>query len=60
MNEYKEINELPEEIDRVIMILDDVEEIVTECTDERDSQRWFCGENMGAYPINEIKYWKDL
>jgi len=58
---FKEIDDLPKEIDKVIMILDGVEDICVECTDiESDNQRWFYGKIMGAYPISEIKLWKTI
>jgi hypothetical protein len=40
------------------MVLDGEEDTCTECTDENDNKRWVYGKKMGAYPIDEIQFWK--
>jgi hypothetical protein len=57
---FKNISELPRKIDKVLMILDEEEDICYECTEEDDNERWFYGKNNGAYPINEIQSWKEI
>jgi hypothetical protein len=60
MSGWLPVSELPKQRKgaRFLMILDGVEQVCEEVTEENDRKRWFYGEQNGAYPIDEIELFK--
>lgn len=60
MNDWIDIVDLPNEKagEKYLMILDGVEQVCHEITETNDNKRWFWGDDNGAYPIDEIEFFK--
>jgi len=55
------VDDLPEgNQEEILMVLNGDIQVCCEFTSSEHSQRWFCGQLSGAYPLDEIDLWQPI